>query len=161
MNHVELAELLGQVSEGDGPEGREVLVGRLAVPQGPIDDRDQARGSPRIARGEERDVVATADQLVGQGGYYSLGAAVTCRGHRLKWWSDLRDSHRIVSFSRGSPGLEVALTTGPPYRRLVIDFPKSRLYAKLNDQTGSLPRVFTVARSRSLADYASGRIVDE
>jgi hypothetical protein len=72
---------------------REQVAGVGAVAHGALDDRHQRRGGAGVTAGEQRDVVATPDQLLGQARHDALRAPVEPRRHRLEEGGNLGDTH--------------------------------------------------------------------
>ena len=77
---------------------------------------DQLGRGPRVAAGEQRDLVALANQLLGQVRDDALGAAVARRRHALDERRHLRDAHPhpLIDESRDASAGVVPATAGRP-----------------------------------------------
>lgn len=64
-----------------------------AEPKCPVAHRTQSGAGERIAAGEEGDIVAEPDQLLGKVGDHPFGAAVQLGRDALDQWSNLCNFH--------------------------------------------------------------------
>ncbi len=87
VDHVQLNQ-----GGGDG------VLERVFEAQGALGAGDEGGGGAGVAAGEEGDIVAAADELLGEGGDDALGAAVEQGRHRLDQGGDHRDLHGMSSF---------------------------------------------------------------
>jgi hypothetical protein len=75
------------------------LVRTLVIEAQPFWARCHETGTrDGIAAGEERYLMALADQGLGQVRDYALGASVGARGYRFEKWGHLGDAHNAFSF---------------------------------------------------------------
>ena len=93
VDHVEVAGAgEDQIELADQIDDHQVAIGR-AESHRARDHRDERRGGPGIAAGEERDVVAAPDQFFGEMGHDPFGPPVELRRHRLEQGRNLSDTH--------------------------------------------------------------------
>ena len=112
-----------------------------------VEDGLEPRARLRVARGEERDLVARVDEPVGQERDHAFGSAVRLRRHRKPNGADKADSHTpsaIVTWPRSTATVHVR-----PYARTPsIRRPSSQLgsssvtveTSRCRSRSGSMPR---------------------
>src|SRR5437868_11633381 len=96
MHDLKRVYLPQHLAKHDRPEGSKVAECWLVVPDSVFDRRHQACRSPRVARREEGNLVATAHQFLGEGMDDPLSTAVAGGGHGLERGRDLRDTHATI-----------------------------------------------------------------
>jgi hypothetical protein len=96
VDDVEVVRLPENRLQGQDLVGHRVVAARIEA-QSPPADRDQAGAGVRITAREQRHLVSELDQILGQVGYDTFGAAIEARRHCLLQWSNLRDAHRTAS----------------------------------------------------------------
>ena len=98
-------ELVGLEERVDG-----VLHLPVRVPdplaRGGVEDGLEPSAGLRVARGEERDVVARVDEPVGQKRHHPLGPTVRLRGHREPHGTNEAYPHLHTLGNRDTPALD-------------------------------------------------------
>ena len=99
---------------------RQRIDDAVIKPQGAGSARDQLRRGLRVTAGEQGDVVALANELLGQVGDDGLGASVSLWRHALDERRHLRDAHRTprASFSVALRTSRATRSGAAPLQRL-------------------------------------------
>ena len=95
MHHVEVVGARKRLSELEGVKRERIRLRRIE-PQRPRPRRHEARLRVGVAAGEQRDVVTTPNQLVGEPRHHALGATVQSGRYRLIQRRHLSDAHSVA-----------------------------------------------------------------